>query len=784
MDTLVDPENNPKEPLSENQDDLSHKLIEMQTRVSELEIELDSYRNPAKASLKTWISRLILVVILGIAAIPPAMVVAQQWFNNFPGDYHRDLWCRVDFLCNTMLPSYFSVTIGCFLILAITLFFMARKPIAVIENKLLLFDDFQIDPAQTRIAKYLLIASGLGLVGVIILSLITQHFPGWDLLIVWLVFLAGLTMRAIPAAGVVAFLKKDGELWVSLLLLHVAIIVMLDAYNELNQFLTLAILFLFLTFLNLWRFRNRVPVIYWIFSITLLFYSININAWWVSVIGDEYNFHDLAKRIVDNMNFSQVGDILFKGDGVYGTHPYLSSVLQAISMKFLGTQNFGWRFSSLYLSALGVVFFYFFCKSFLAKKPALVATILLAVSHYVMSFGKIGYNNLQALFALSLALAAASWALRQKQYFVFALLGSVLAFCFYLYPAALYVIPAPLTLLLFYYPPLSRKALSHWAVMLMTWLVMLYPLLMQPLYWQTKLTGTLFNRPDLVQSGAAVSLHFSQNLLYAFVSYLYIQESHFIAVSYVDPLSAVFITLGLFVLLRQVRNNKFSVFVALMYVIFLLLVGVSHDKVTPPNTRMFLMLPWFSLIGMWGIMWVEGCLKELELSRFKPVSHYLISVILVAVTATNLVQAYKISDMHYAGSQSIDSLFIGITHNIFNAEPDSSKNVVVIAGDTWGIDNILLFQKTYPHLAWFYPQVIRIKQAVLPDADISLLSDRNTIIIVSPYMDPAIQQALDAPLLALGKAHCDILTADGQKQFVLYNSPDLPSACPDFRNVK
>ena len=54
----------------------------------------------------------------------------------------------------------------------------------------------------------------------------------------------------------------------------------------------------------------------------------------------------------------------------------------------------------------------------------------------------------------------------------------------------------------------------------------------------------------------------------------------------------------------------------------------------------------------------------------------------------------------------------------------------------------------------------------------------NTIIMVSPDLDQNLQTALDAPLLGLGKAHCDVLTPDGQKRFVLYYATDLPQPCP------
>ena len=84
-------------------------------------------------------------------------------------------------------------------------------------------------------------------------------------------------------------------------------------------------------------------------------------------------------------------------------------------MKLFGSHNLGWHLSSLYLSAAAVGLFYLFFKTFVPRRVALVAAFFLAVSHYIMTFGKIGYNNLQALFAMSLALCAATWAIRTKR---------------------------------------------------------------------------------------------------------------------------------------------------------------------------------------------------------------------------------------------------------------------------------------------------------------------------------------------------------------------------------
>jgi hypothetical protein len=779
MTTPDNPETQSLPTPPENVDDLKRKLIEMEAKASALENELNSLRPvQTKTSLKTWISRFVLVIVLFLAIIPPALVVADRWFNTLL-PWNPDEWCQVPFFCNSIFPSYFTFIFYCFFILAVILFYLRQKTIVVQENPLSLFENPQVSPNQMRIGYHLLVLSGLGIIGVVIWSFISHHWAGWELVIVWLLYLSGWALRAIPLTTLVDFWERDGEYWISLLLMHIAVVVVLAAYYDVTQIFYLSLVLLVFAFGNLWRFRRRIPVIFWIISITLVFYAININGWWTAIIGDDYGFHDHAWTFAEKMSFEEIGQRLFKADGQFTSHPEFSSLLQGISMKLVGNDSFGWRFSNLYLCALGVGLFYFFCKSFLSQRAALVAACLLAFSHYVMSFGKIGYNNLQALFAFSLVLAVAAWALRWKQPFVFALLGSAMALCFYLYPASLYVIPLPILLLLMYYPPISRQAIGRWLVMVAVWAAMIYPLLMQPIYWQTKQAGTLFNRPELVQSVGMLAQHFAYNILYSIFSFLYIAEGHFVAVSYIDPITAVFIMLGYFILFYQMRRQRFAIFVALGFVFFLFSVGASHDREVPSTTRMFLMLPWFALFGMWGIIWLEENIKKIGL--FRPNSKMLlVPILLVAIAGANLYQAYKISHTRFTSFESTEILFVGVTQNIQKAEPKKPRNIVVIAEGEWLFDGLLEFQNVYPHLAWYHLYQIKITEPVLPQVDMRLLSDPDTIIMVTPYVDPAWQDALDAPLLALGKTRCDLVAPltfvpYDQKRLIFYYPPEIPS---------
>ena len=329
---------------------LKHKLSELQQHLTEMETELDSLRHKKnifdRQTWQTWLA-VLLVFLLGV--IPPALVISQRWLYLMPGDWHREIWCQVGFFCNTIFPSYFFIILACWVVLLVVLLFLGKRALVVSEQPLVVIEDFQVDPQQKQRGFYALLASGLGMLGVVTFSLATQTWPGWDLVVVWLLYLAGWAMRAVPLKYVISLWENEREYWISLLLAHLATVAVLAGYYDVTQIFYLALVLLVLAFGNLWRFRKRVPLIFWVISLALVFYTININAWWTSVIGDDFGFHEIAWQFAEKMNFFQVGHMLFKADGVDGTHPYFSSFVQAISIKLLGHDSFGWRFSSLYL---------------------------------------------------------------------------------------------------------------------------------------------------------------------------------------------------------------------------------------------------------------------------------------------------------------------------------------------------------------------------------------------------------------------------------------------------
>ncbi len=253
-----------------------------------------------------------------------------------------------------------------------------------------------------------------------------------------LAYIAGWLCLEVDLAELWRRIWRAREPIISFVIFQIALIWLLRNIAFIDQFQWLSALLFALAALNILRFIRQIPAVLWVINLAIVLYTININSWAFSVIGDDFAFFNHALRILELEKPLQIVARIFDGQAVYSTHPYLSSSLQALSMALFGSDNFGWRFSNLFLAALSIGLFFLFFKRFLNSPIAIVTAILLAGSSYLMTFGKIGYNNLQALFTLALGLWAAAWAVQSNRPLAYVATGLSIGLCFYVYPAALY----------------------------------------------------------------------------------------------------------------------------------------------------------------------------------------------------------------------------------------------------------------------------------------------------------------------------------------------------------
>ena len=783
---------------------LRQQIGALQQRVAALEAELVQERAVLRPG-ETLARTALLLMAAALALLPPVLVVHDRWLGHpeVPG-WLQNAWCRTGPLCRSAYPAYFLVILPALLACALVVWLLCRRlpadwllpletwsqpgggadfkrPAArkatevVATNRPGARANAIVPRAQFWIA-WAVIAAAAASLGLLAWQAIRRNsIPGWEFALAYLLLLAGWLLREIPGGAVRAGWRHRGRALVGVALAAVALLLTLASLYGARQFQWITVLGLLLAGVNLWRIRREVSPIFWIGLLALALFATNMNAWWLSAIGDEYSFWAYARQIVEQQPLAFIADHVFVGQAVYEAHPYLSSLIQAGFMKLFGGSGFGWRVSNACLSAAAILLFFGFFRAFVQRRTALMAALFLAMSHYLMSFGKIGYNNLQAFFAEAAVLAGAAWAVRSRRWAAFVLLGTAMGLCFYVYPAALYVLPLPLLLLLFYAPPVSRRMLGRWLALVVSLLIPVFPLLLQPGYWQAKVAGTLWYNPALTRTAGDALANVARNLIYSTLSFLFVpQEDHFIAVAYVDPLTAALVSLGLAaVCYLALRRQRFAWCLLLAFAALLLVVGASHDRPYPTGTRMFLLLPWFALFAAAGLTWLLALLQGIGL---RPrVGMALCAAIFVAALGLNLYQAYPLARDRMAGFQSLENLTFRIIQRAQPEESTAPKTYVFITSPAWSVAGFRLMPEVYPIQARFAEVVVT--EPILPESANGLITDGNALVIIEPWLDPAWQQALEPALRSLGKASCPIRATNGDQRFVLWYTPGLERFC-------
>ena len=764
---------------------LKRRMEEMESYIHDLKGRLDKLGLLPSTDPKVRRRAAILLgVTLLLTSIPPAFVVLDRWFDyRRVGELASGVWPQLEFLRDIAVPLY--------LYPAAIVFIVAVIFIAVVPHER--SNEFRTTQTETNahadeapvlssqlriVSRGLEIAAAIGYITLVILGIKINHIPGWGLILVVLSYLASKIITEIPASRIKEFIHSHAYAVFSILLMQLSLISVLASFASSRGAIGVLILLLILSLINLYLHRQRIPPMVWVVSLAVVLYTLRINSWLFSIIGDEYSFYSYARFIAEDQSLLEIGSKLFNGTAVYGTHPYFSSFLQAISMWLLGSENFGWRFSSPYLGALSIPFFYVFFKGFLSKRTAMIMTLLMAVSHYLINFGKIGYNNLQALTIMSVVLWAAGQAIRKKRSMVFLGLGMSMAACFYVYPAAIFVLPLPILLLLFYMPPFSRPSFRLWVYMFVGFMLLFLPLLFQPDYWQTKVAGTLFFRPEVTSSAKSILNHVGSNLLYTWFSYIYIvEESHFVVSSYLDPVTAIFLPIGLSLTLRSVRKSRFAIFMLIAFILECFLVGASHDRRFPPTTRMFLLLPWFTIFASMGIGWAVEQAQRITLQPVPASS--LIGFLLVVILGVNLYQANVLFPKRTEGAPSLEVLFLRMLQSDQRSDPEREKVYLFITESNWGIDGLRTMQDVYK-IPESRTQLIRaeVSSSDLPQWAISRIREENTMIILQPWMTQEIKEQIEATLVDMDKVNCVVRdTPTSDPRFTVWYDRDYEDLC-------
>ncbi len=716
-------------------------------------------------------------VILLLAFFPPLLVVLDRWLDvRWISTKFLSAWCYPADYCNAVLPAYFVIILPGVLLLLLLFILRSDDVCTYLSTRDPFLGRTYQHPSrrQQRVGNFLVVVSIVWLGWRIVNVLAHVSLPDWGYVCAYVLLLGGWLLRENPLYRVGEYWKEKRRKLGFLLINHLSLIGVLASVFTSGKFWPI---FLIIFLLSIFAYRNSlrdISVSYWIATLALVIFTQGINHWSFSIIGDEYAFLRYAQNIVQGQDLSNVGDHLFYGQGVYQTHPYFSSLIQAVFLKIFGVNNFGWRFSNIYLSAVAIGLLHSVFRGFLRKRVADFAALFLAFSQYLISFGKIGYNNLQAFFLLAVVLYFASKAIARRRASEFALLGAACSICFYVYPAALFVPPLAVLLLLFYDPPTRRNAIRNWGIFTLCFLFLLLPLFSQQEYWLNKIPGTFLYTPELSQSPSSIANHLSSNLLSATFSFLYApQETHFVAASYIDPLSAGFALIGLSLLLSKFRSHKFATFFVTGFAFLLFFLGATHDRSTPSTTRMFLLLPWFAVFSALGFTWIIRRVRCLHSQR--TIMSVIVGLLLVSCLGLNLYQAFPLAQERMADRyHSFQVLFLREAPRLLAPRNDVNPQIMILnQPDKHLLESLYELLDIY-RIPYCREQLSEVDvTSVLedePEYD-EWLHDEHSLIIITPWVYGEIRTSIERVLIQAGKQPQEVKNSIGDTVYTVWETP-------------
>jgi hypothetical protein len=144
-----------------------------------------------------------------------------------------------------------------------------------------------------------------------------------------------------------------------------------------------------------------------------------------SMWGDEGAFFVNARDVAHGVTAPD----LF-GLGTYN-EPALTTIFQSWWISLLGANITAWRLSSVIAAWLAAIPLYFLARDTLGKRTAWITLAFYAVSPWMLTYARMGYDAAQALLPVVLALALTWLAVRRDSRFYIFLAGGAAGFSFF-----------------------------------------------------------------------------------------------------------------------------------------------------------------------------------------------------------------------------------------------------------------------------------------------------------------------------------------------------------------
>ena len=319
----------------------------------------------------------------------------------------------------------------------------------------------------------------------------------------------------------------------------------------------------------------------------------DLNAWYYSIIGDEYVFWENARIILDNGLLRP-----FDQAGVHREHPVLNVAFKSFVMLFAGQNHFGITFSSVLAGAASIPGVYLLAHAVgRGRTTAIIATALFSFSHYIFAFVHIQYISVDGMIPTVYAFGFLVLGIRQRSPLLLYLAGVAAGLGFYTFLPARAIMPIILLFLLL--SPRPHKAVLHSWPLFFGFLAAALPAFIVN---GEQTYAVMFDQlapgydPNVV---GPVGERIRSNVASLFAFNYNIHVSHYVSGSLLDAVSAVLAVLGVGYALGSFRNAS-SRLLLIWFAVALAGAALFAPHWHTPHTRMHFVLP--PLVLMAGIM--------------------------------------------------------------------------------------------------------------------------------------------------------------------------------------
>lgn len=392
--------------------------------------------------------------------------------------------------------------------------------------------------------------------------------------------------------------------------------------------------------------------------------SFALNDMPVNIIPDEGSFWETASALARK----EIHPAFFDS-GVY-TFPIASSIFQSWVLKIFGINFWSWRFASVIPAVMTVIPLYLLAKFWFGRRTAVASCVMMLANPYFISFARLGYNNSQSLFPVTLCIFFFALAAHKGSYFYLWLAGLTIGLGFYTYYAT-WIGLVTLCLGVFYLwvrkEVTLKRSLVVLAIILLAWAIVFVPRVVYtssgPLsegliykILETNFINIFYGRAyydDSMLSRVSALIHIGENTIFyepviygeliyrgivrTFLAMFnpFIVSEHFLNSGLSGVITPVFFLIGLAISLRAVKQLRFALpliwFVGGMF--FLSILGAFP----PRHTHMVSIIPCLALIAGVGLNATVKSLTETTSTQQTRIKSFTQVTLLTAVT---VVTAY------------------------------------------------------------------------------------------------------------------------------------------------